>query len=89
MSVLLSGTSKEILESGSKKDHQPNQCIFKERIKRVLLYKVCQMQDKGVSAANVLRTCLINHDIWYDVMHKNLEIIRNEHELTCNDIDNM
>ena len=55
--------------------HKPNQCIFKDRIKRVLLYQVQHCEDKGMSAKKVLQPCLINNDIWYKVMGENMRLM--------------
>ena len=64
-----------IPETGTLQDHKPNQCIFKDRIKRVLLYQVQHCEDKGMSAKKLLQPCLINNDIWYKVMGENMRLI--------------
>ena len=45
---------KNILESGSKEDHKRGWCVFKHRIKWVLLYQVSNIQDKGEAARKLL-----------------------------------
>ena len=72
-----------IPESGTTDDHKPNKCVFKDRIKRVLLYQVHHKEDKGITARNTLRPCLTNNDIWYKVMGENMRLI-----LSCDQIAN-
>jgi len=77
-----------IPQSGTMDDHKPNKCVFKDRIKRVLLYQVHHKQDKGTSAMNTLQPCLINNDIWYKVMSENMRFISlcNEEANANNDV---
>jgi len=65
---------KEIQESGTRDEHRVGHCIFKDRIKRVLLYQVSNIQDKG-SARKLLERCLIDNEVWYKQMAKNLRMI--------------
>ena len=50
-------------------------CIFKDRIKRVLLYQVSNIQDKGESARKLLEGCLRDNEVWYEQMGKILRLI--------------
>ena len=63
---------KNIPESSSKEDHKRGKCVFKDRIKRVLLHKVSNIQDKGESARKLLDGCLRDNEVWYEQMGKNL-----------------
>jgi len=69
---------KNIPESSSKEDHKRGKCVFKDRIKRVLLYKVSNIQDKGESARKLLDGCLRDNEVWYEQIGKNLRIIEVE-----------
>ncbi len=50
---------KDIPESSTWDEHRIGHCIFKDRIKLVLLYQVSNIQDKGESARKLLKGCLI------------------------------
>jgi hypothetical protein len=64
--------------------NQPGRCLYKARIRRVLLYHVCQKSDFGESARGVLLPCITNPSIWYKTMYKNLGDIMVEHEMMDN-----
>jgi len=66
---------KNIPESSSKEDHNRAQCVFKDRIKCVLLQQVSNIQDKGESARKILDGCLRDNEVWYEQMRKNLKIL--------------
>ena len=66
---------KAIPESGTRDDHRRGYCIFKDRIKRVLLYEVSNIQDKGESATKLLDGCLRDNDVWYEQMGKILRLL--------------
>ena len=65
--------------------HQRGRCLYKDRIRRVLLYKVSPQRDKGLSTRNILQPCSRNSDVWFETMAKNLRQIEFELELTNND----
>ena len=69
---------KNIPESSSKEDHKIGKCIFKDRIKRVLLYQMSNIQDKGESARKLLDGCLRDNEVWYEQMGENLRMIEVE-----------
>jgi hypothetical protein len=56
-------------------EHRVGHCIFKDRIKRVLLYQVSSEKDKGESARKLLEGCLRDNDVWYEQTGKNLKIL--------------
>ena len=66
---------KDIPESGTRDEHRVGHCIFKDQIKRVLLYQVSNIQDKGESARELLEGCLRDNEVWYEQMGKNLKIL--------------
>jgi len=66
---------KDIPESGTRDEHRVGHCIFKDQIKRVLLYQVYGKKDKGVSAKLLLDECLRDNEVWYEQMGKNLRPI--------------
>jgi len=57
-------------------DHGPGKCLFRERIKRVLLYDVCDSRDKGQSARDLLEPCLVNSKRWFEVMYQNINRLK-------------
>ena len=65
---------KAIPES-ARDDHRRGKCVFKDRIKRVLLYQVTNILDKGESARKLLDGCLRDNEVWYEQMGKNLRLI--------------
>ena len=67
---------KDIRESGTRDEHRVGHCKFKDRIKRVLLYQVSNIQDKGESARKLLEGCLRDNEVWYEQMGKNLRMIK-------------
>ena len=67
---------KDIPESGTREEHRVGHCIFKDQIKRVLLYQVSNIQDKGESARKLLEGCLRDNEVWYEQMGKNLRMIK-------------
>jgi len=66
---------KAIPESGTMDDHRRGHCIFKDRIKRVLLYEVSNIQDKGESATKLFDGCLRDNEVWYEEMGKILRLL--------------
>ena len=44
------------------------------QIKRVLLYEVSNIQDRGESATKLLDGCLRDNDVWYEQMSKILRL---------------
>ena len=66
---------KDIPESSTRNEHEVGHCIYKDLIKRVLLYQVSIKKDKGVSAKLLLDGCLRNNEVWYEQMGKNLRLI--------------
>ena len=60
---------------GSKADHQPKRCPHKNRLKRVLLFKVEDSMDRGDMARRVLSSALSNHDHWFATMASNIASI--------------
>ena len=74
-----------IPQSGTRDDHKPNKCVFKDRIKRVLLYQVQHVQDMGITAKSTLQPCLINNDIWYKVMGENMRHILSLEQISNDD----
>ena len=58
MSVCFLALDKNIPESSSKEDHKRGQCVFNDPIKRVLLYQVSNIQDKGESARKLWKVVL-------------------------------
>jgi len=75
MSVLFLALDKDIQESSTRDEHRVGLCIFKDRIKRVLLYQVSNVQDKGESSRKLLEGCLRDNEVWYEQMGKNLRLI--------------
>ena len=63
---------KNIPEFISKENHKRGKCVFKDQIKRVLLYQVSNIQDKGESARKLLDGCLRDNEVWYKQMGENL-----------------
>ena len=59
-------------------DHRRGHCIFKDRIKRVLLYEVSNIQDKGESATKLLDGCLRDNEVWYEQMGKILRLLEDQ-----------
>ena len=66
---------RNIPEYSSKEDHKRGQCVFKDRIKRVLLYQVSNIHDKGESTRKLLEGCPRDNEVWYEQMEKNLKLI--------------
>ena len=60
---------------GSMADHQPKRCPHKNRVKRVLLYKVENSIDRGNAARTVLSSALANHVHWFATMAINIASI--------------
>ena len=69
---------KAIPESGTMDDHRRGHCIFKDRIKRVILYEVSNIQDKGESATKLLDGCLRDNEVWYEQMGKILRLLEDQ-----------
>ena len=78
MSFCLLALDKNIPESSSKVNHKRGKCVFKDRIKRVLLYQVTNILDKGESARKLLDGCLRDNEVWYEQMGRNLRMIEVE-----------
>ena len=68
-------------------EHRVGHCIFKDRIKRVLLYQVSNKQDKGESARKLLEGCLRDNDFWYEQMGKILRLIEDHAAVLEDDED--
>ena len=66
---------KDIRESSTKDEQRVGHCIFKDRIKHVLLYQVSSRTNKGESARKLLDGCLRDNEVWYEQMGKNLRLI--------------
>ena len=64
--------STSLQEWNKSKDHMFAKCVFKERIKRILLFDTQNQNDKGISAKKVLQSCLVNESIWFETMAKNI-----------------
>ena len=56
----------------STRNHMPGKCVFKDRIKRILLFEAQNQNDRGLSAMNLLKACLQNENIWFETMTQNL-----------------
>ena len=69
---------KDIPESSTRDEHRVGHCIFRDRIKCVLLYQVSNIQDKGESARKLLEDCLRDNEVWYEKMEKNLRLIEDQ-----------
>lgn len=67
--------SKHISCRGIQGDHRPSKCRHKNRINRVLLFRVENSQDKGVSARELLTSALADHDSWFRTMATNIASI--------------
>lgn len=59
-------------ESTNTRDHMPSKCVFKDRIKRILLLDTQNKNDKELSKMNLLKACLGNENIWFETMSQNL-----------------
>ena len=69
---------KDIPESSTRDEHRVGHCIFKDRIKRVLLYQVSNIQDKGECARKLFDECLRDNEVWYEQMGRNLRMLEVE-----------
>jgi hypothetical protein len=67
--------SKDIPDRGTSEDNKNNQCLYQKRIKRVLLYRVENVQDPGISARHLLVSVLSNPVHWFGVMSTNIDAI--------------
>ena len=54
---------KDIPESSTRDEHRVGHCIFKDRIKRVLLYQVSNIQDKGEYARKLFEGRLRDNEV--------------------------
>ena len=66
---------KDIRESSTKDEQRVGHCIFKDRIKHVLLYQVSSRTNKGESARQLLDGCLRDNEVWYEQMGKILRLL--------------
>ena len=69
---------KAIPESGTRDDHRRGKCVFKDRIKRVLLQELSNIMDRGESATKLLDGCLRDNEVWYEQMGKILSLLEVE-----------
>ena len=68
-----------ITGSGDFSEHnQAGSCVFKERVKRILLHEVIANQDKGLRAKQILGPVLMNQELWIALMAKNIRKIQND-----------
>ena len=59
---------KDTGESSTRYEHRVGHSIFKDVIKRVLLYQISNIHDKGESARKLLKGCLRDIEVWYEQM---------------------
>ena len=75
----------DVPASAKREDHTENKCLYKDRIRRVLLYSVVEQRDKGMSARKLLEPCITNINIWFETFRKALRLIKVDEQITNND----
>lgn len=71
---------ESIAERGKKEDHNKGQgnCIYKLRIRRILLHGTLRCTDGGISSKKLLAQVANNDNLWYEVMAKNITQLQNK-----------
>ena len=62
----------------SSADDGPDQCLFQERIKRILLYSTSEAPDEGERASRIVQSSFLTVDNWYENMANQMKKIDDE-----------
>ena len=68
---------ESIEERGKKDDHNKGHgnCVYKLRIRRILLHKTLRTTDRGQASKQLLQQVSNNQKLWYETMATNVRLI--------------
>ena len=71
---------KSIEARGKKEDHNNGHgnCVYKLRIRRILLHQTLRQTDAGLSSKQVLARVVNNKQLWYELMANNIKQIKSQ-----------
>ena len=69
-----------VAERGKKEDHNKGHgnCVYKLRIRRILLHRTLRQRDAGLASKQVLAQVEDNKELWYELMAKNIRLIEKQ-----------
>jgi len=65
----------QITGCGDMSQHQQGKCVFRDRVKRILLHDFVGSTDQGLAAQRKMDCVLQNHRLWFELMAVNIKSI--------------